>query len=617
MDRYSAPRQRRATGLSPFYIADEKNTVSAPAGFVRRLQQGRDDNRKRRTRPRILLDSETGIYTVKSGRELTLSPQVENAENAVYTWYLDDRIIGRERELTIKWDEIGAYYLSFCVRTSAGTAEEEVKVEVTELTPPVISLLVPPGGLKVVADTDYVFAPTLQHDDLEGFSIEWLRGGKCVSTEKTYTFRETRPGTYPISVRASNVDGRTVRDIAVEVVATVPYAVEFPTPSYFQTSTERHTFVGRPVCLEPQLAYFDHPRFSWSVDGESVPCTDAIYRFTPTSCGDYTISVTVTEGAAAGEALTRHITRSAPSCTATVVVRCTSRTENDLLRAKEAGSLATQNRVYEWTPAPGQFIGATDAVGGMTGDETTLETANAWAEKRLAEQRLVSLGGFGGYIVVGFDHSILKSDGPYDFAIMGNAFDSSNEPGIVWVMQDTDGNGLPDDEWYELRGSETGKEETLRNYAVTYFRPAGKGMDVEWIDSEGCSGHIDYLKQHHRQDSYYPAWIEADSYTLSGTQLSSRNRLDPSTGYWNNRPYDWGYADNLGSDDLQKGDSYDGSGQSNGFRIAHAIYPDGTPVDLQYIDFIKVQVGVNAKSGVQGELSTEVFGFRDYSMPTP
>ena len=43
------------------------------------------------------------------------------------------------------------------------------------------------------------------------------------------------------------------------------------------------------------------------------------------------------------------------------------------------------------------------------------------------------------------------------FAIQGNAFDSSNEPGIVWVMQDVNGNGLPDDEWYELRGSETGE----------------------------------------------------------------------------------------------------------------------------------------------------------------
>ena len=61
----------------------------------------------------------------------------------------------------------------------------------------------------------------------------------------------------------------------------------------------------------------------------------------------------------------------------------------------------------------------------------------------------VSLGGFGGYIVVGFDHSIDNS-GDYDLGILGNSFSGSSEPGIVWVMQDENGNGLPDDTWYEL-----------------------------------------------------------------------------------------------------------------------------------------------------------------------
>ena len=69
----------------------------------------------------------------------------------------------------------------------------------------------------------------------------------------------------------------------------------------------------------------------------------------------------------------------------------------------------------------------------------------------------------------------------YDFSIQGNAFDGSSEPGIVWVMQDINGNGLPDDEWYELKGSEAGKDETIRNFKVTYYRPEGKKMDVQWI----------------------------------------------------------------------------------------------------------------------------------------
>ncbi len=567
--------------------------------------------------PHILLDSETGIYTIKSGRELTISPEVENADNAVYIWYLENEIIGRDRELTIKWDEIGEYYITFYVRTPVGKAEEELKVEVVDLTPPVISLVIPSQGLKVVAGADYIFAPTIQHDDLEGFKIEWLRNGKIVSTDKTYTFHETELGTYPITIKASNIDGETTRDITVEVVETLPYTVEFPSPSYFQASTNRYTFAGRTVYLTPYLEYFDNPVYEWAINDEPVSCTDKIYKLTPTESGIYKITVTVTEKDASPQALSQNIARTRVSVTASVTVFCVSEKEADIQRPGTGNHSKYQNKVYEWVPAPGQFIGET-AIGGMTGNETTLESANAWADQRLADQSFVSLGGFGGYIIVGFDHSIARTDNDYDFAIQGNAFNSqsggSNEPGVVWVMQDINHNGLPDDEWYELRGSETGKEGTIQDYAVTYYKPSAPQMNVEWTDSEGESGHIDYLQQYHRQDYYYPAWIPSDTYTLRGTRLSAKNRQDPGTGYWANEAYDWGYADNMGSDRLKGNNSDDGSGQRNGFKISNAIYPDGSPVDLQYIDFIKVQVGVNAKSGWLGEISTEVFSFQDYSM---
>ena len=53
------------------------------------------------------------------------------------------------------------------------------------------------------------------------------------------------------------------------------------------------------------------------------------------------------------------------------------------------------------------------------------------------------------------------------------------------------------------------------------------------------------------------------------------------------------------------------SGQRNGFKISNAIHADGTEANLQYIDFIKIQCGVLAKSGWLGEVSTEVFSFED------
>ena len=271
-------------------------------------------------------------------------------------------------------------------------------------------------------------------------------------------------------------------------------------------------------------------------------------------------------------------------------------------------------KVFEYTPAPGQFINETKT-GGFDGTQITAEAACRYAEQRFNEEIWVSLGGFGGYIVVGFDHSI-DNTGGYDFAVLGNSFSGSSEPGIVWVMQDENGNGEPDDTWYELAGSETGKPETIQNYAVTYYRPSEPQKPVQWTDNQGNSGEIDYLIQFHRQEYYYPLWIEADSYTLTGTCLEPRNYDASGNGsYWVNVEYDWGYADNFSPiDRLTDEDNAGAAANANHFRISDAIDANGNHKELKYIDFVKVVVGVNTKSGWLGEVSTEVFGFYDYNI---
>ena len=286
----------------------------------------------------------------------------------------------------------------------------------------------------------------------------------------------------------------------------------------------------------------------------------------------------------------------------------------DHYRAKTETSVAEQTIVFEYTPAPGQFINETKT-GGFTGNETTHEAAAAYAEQRMKSGAFVSLGGFGGYMVVGFDHSI-DNTGSYDFGITGNSFKGSSEPGVVWVMQDENGNGKPDDSWYELKGSETGKETTIQNYSVTYYRPSEPQQSVKWTDSEGNSGEVDYLKAFHQQDYYYPLWIKEDSYTLTGTCLEGRNYDQSGNGtYWVNAEYDWGYTDNFSEiDRLSNDDNANAGANANYFKISNAIDTNGNPVNLDYIDFIKVQTGCNTKSGWLGENSTEVFGFFDYSM---
>ncbi len=327
---------------------------------------------------------------------------------------------------------------------------------------------------------------------------------------------------------------------------------------------------GDEIRLAPRYERADDATFEWVIENNIV-CTERAYVFYGESHGEHFITLTVTT--AAGSA--------SQSLTIDVVERF---------------------KVYEYTPAPGQFIGDTKS-GGFRGTELTAADAVAYADQRIMQGKFVSLGAFGGYIVLGLERTIPNDDG-YDFAVRGNAFEGSSEPGIVWVMQDENGNGMADDTWYELRGSETGAATTIQEYAVTYYRPSDKCMPVAWSDSEGESGTIEYLESFHDQDSYYPTWIAEDSYTLRGTRLESRSYDSSGNGSkWINPAFDWGYADNTSP--------IDATNNENSFDISNAIGATGESITLGHIDFVKIQSAIQQQCGWAGELSTEIRGIRE------
>lgn len=247
--------------------------------------------------------------------------------------------------------------------------------------------------------------------------------------------------------------------------------------------------------------------------------------------------------------------------------------------------------LVEYLPAPGQFINEGYSA-------TTMAEACEYAQGRLNNRYFVSLGGFGGYIVVKFVELVENKDS-YDFGIYSNPMKTSSEPGVVWVAQDANGNGLADDEWFELIGSEGAKATTLHNYAVTYSRGVDR-TKILWRDSEGESGVIE-RNQAHTQD-YFPAWVSASEYTLEGTRLPDNAVWSEINQEWDLRPFEWGYVDNYSAIDL-----YDY--RANLFDIDNARTADGEPANLTHIDFVKVQSATNAIHSAIGEASTEVAGF--------
>ena len=282
--------------------------------------------------------------------------------------------------------------------------------------------------------------------------------------------------------------------------------------------------------------------------------------------------------------------------------------------------------VDEYRPAPGQYVNdAPEYEEGDTEADMIRKCNERVAGVGPIDAHLVALGGWGGYITFHFDHPIVNVAGQRDFAVWGNAyqemkhlvFGGMNEAGIVMVSKDDNGNGLPDDTWYEISGScdvdSIGK--VTYGYEVTYRQnPMG---DIPWTDNQGNSGTID--RNHYHTQEYYPLWLP-DELTFRGTRLPD-NMLNLSAEvdqawspyYYVLVGFRYGYADNLPNftDDADATSfNYEGCG----IDISWAVDENRQPVHLDFVDFVRVYTGLNQKCPQPewwGETSTEFAGAED------
>lgn len=174
--------------------------------------------------------------------------------------------------------------------------------------------------------------------------------------------------------------------------------------------------------------------------------------------------------------------------------------------------------VWEYCPAPGQFVNSMpEYEEGDDANDLRMKAKEAIADNN---RGMISLGGWGGYVVFGFDHMIVNVPDANDLLVLGNAFTGSAEPGIVMVSYDANANGKPDDEWYELAGSEYTNPQTIHDYSVTYRR-AQEGKN-------------------------YPQWIEEDSVTFTGCRLPDNYEDLSGVGtYYVLYAYPFGYHNSI------------------------------------------------------------------------
>jgi hypothetical protein len=307
--------------------------------------------------------------------------------------------------------------------------------------------------------------------------------------------------------------------------------------------------------------------YSWSVSGGAYDTTAATtgetFAFKPSAAGDYTVSVTVGgRNYVTGDPITK---------TASTTVHCYTGTV-------PAHKPFTTEKVGLRNFAPSQF--------------TEGGTGYGW-----------SLGAAGGYWVYRVDPQ------PY-YRISGNPMATWSEAGIVWVQEDKNGNGIPDEMWYELKGSDeyypSAKEydkQITRRYAITYVKGTGAPTvngydqvmrDIYWADSRGRSGKMG--------GGWSSPWgVTGDWVTFTGTLLRDTGNI--VTGDYSAFNEMGGYVDCWAY-----GERWSTKDTYARFHVEDAMRADGTPAHLQNIRFIKVQTAILFYGGIFGDVSTEISG---------
>jgi len=276
--------------------------------------------------------------------------------------------------------------------------------------------------------------------------------------------------------------------------------------------------------------------------------------------------------------------------------------------------------IIDFYPAPGQFVNddlyddPIKALGCPFGDNP--EEPN--------NESLVSLGGFGGSITLGFDHTIRDDPAnPFglDAIVYGNSLWVTGNPNRKWgecgsieISRDANSNGSADDPWYLIPGSHitdpTGQHEE-QTWDVDVGDPVNPPADESWIPpgrtgvwtTEGYRLPAAVFETVIMENPNGPDAVEEGVFgyaDFSPTQALP-DGVDAEVFYTRpDNPFEVGLTD--------------GCGGGDGFDIAWAIDPaTGEPANLNGFDFIRLTTTVNRVvwDPPFGELSTEINAVAD------
>lgn len=306
------------------------------------------------------------------------------------------------------------------------------------------------------------------------------------------------------------------------------------------------------------------------------------------------------------------------------------------------------NSPYEpnYLPAPGQWVNnpffneAYRALGPVIGGGRSVQN----------NDDIVSLGGFGGKIVLAFDHDVQNNPAnPFglDAIVFSNTFwyaaDAnlhSGELATIEIMPELNGNNIPGDyqgeTWYIIAGSHLSEPNDYRTQFWDKDDPDLFGYPnyTGWPDTYETGGFELFPNYENVGTEYEPVWVLVNPYRDDGDPNN-----DHLEAYWGYAEYTPGLkrgdrdADDANDSygdcpDMPAGLFYTvpddpftvgmtaGAGGGDAFDISWAVEPNSfVPANLDSFRYIRITTAVHEREfgdgGVLGEVSAEIDAVAD------
>ena len=121
--------------------------------------------------PEITLDSTTGVYTVKVGESLTIAPTYKNVDSTTaYSWSIDGVVVSTSSSYTFTPQQSGEVFITLEVANIYGVATEDLRVDVTQLQIPTVTIAASEQMSLAVGSTYHLRASVKQPTYLQQLS---------------------------------------------------------------------------------------------------------------------------------------------------------------------------------------------------------------------------------------------------------------------------------------------------------------------------------------------------------------------------------------------------------------------------------------------------------------